>query len=91
MLLAWLNSKTKEQRMLALFAVVDVQTEERIKSYETHKGAAIAMRAMNKRAGFPIRMTRCWTRGLHMEWCRTMNDEYEYGPYAIKGEIHHVG
>jgi len=74
-----------------LFAVVDTKTEEPIKTYKTFKGAAIAMRAMNKRAGFPIRMTRCWTRGLSLEWCRTMNDEYDYGPYAVGGQIHYVG
>ena len=74
-----------------MFAVVDIHTEEPIKSYKTFKGAAIAMRSMNKKAGFTQRVTRCWTRGLSMEWCRTMNDEFEYGPYAVGGQIHHVG
>ena len=74
-----------------MFAVVDTRTEEQVKVYDTYKGAAIAMRAMNKRAGFAERISRCWAMGLSMEWCRTMNDEYEYGPYAVGGQIHYVG
>jgi hypothetical protein len=74
-----------------MFAVIDRRTEETVKTYKTYKGAALAMRLRNKQAGFARRMTRCWTMGLVLEWCRTMNDEYEYGPYAVGGQIHHVG
>jgi len=74
-----------------MFAVIDRRTEEQIKVYDTFKGAAIAMRALNKQEGFVERVSRCWTMGLAIEWCRTTNDKYDYGPYAIGGQIHHVG
>jgi hypothetical protein len=74
-----------------MFAVIDRRTEEQIKVYDTFKGAAIAMRALNKQEGFAERVSRCWTMGLAIEWCRTTNDKYDYGPYAIGGQIHHVG
>jgi hypothetical protein len=74
-----------------MFAVIDRRTEEQIKVYDTFKGAAIAMRALNKQEGFAERISRCWTMGLAIEWCRTTKNEYDYGPYAIGGQIHHVG
>ena len=74
-----------------MFAVIDRRTEEQIKVYDTFKGAAIAMRSLNKQEGFIERVSRCWTMGLAIEWCRTTNDKYDYGPYAIGGQIHHVG
>ena len=74
-----------------MFAVIDRRTEEQIKVYDTFKGAAIAMRALNKQEGFAERISRCWTMGLAIVWCRTTKNEYDYGPYAIGGQIHHVG
>ena len=47
-----------------MFAVIDRRTEETVKVYDTFKGAAIAMRSLNKQEGFAERVSRCWTMGL---------------------------
>ena len=53
-----------------------------LKTYSTHKGAVIGMRASNRNAGWH-RYSLCSTSWAEMEWCSNGKAEYDYAPYII--------
>jgi hypothetical protein len=58
---------------------------EPLKTYSTHKGAVIGMRASNRNAGWH-RYSLCSTSWAEMEWCSNSNKVYDYAPYIIMHE-----
>lgn len=71
-----------------MFALFHIKTGELIKTYDTERGARYGMRTSNRNAGWE-RLSRSWTNGYEMEWCRNTNGmfapihTYGHAPYGI--------
>lgn len=71
-----------------MFALFHIKSGELIKTYDTEAGARTGMRTANKNAGWE-RMSRSWTNGYEMEWCRSTvgclapQNTYGHAPYGI--------
>lgn len=71
-----------------MFALFDIKSGELIKIYDTERGARNGMRISNRNAGWE-RLSRSWTNGYEMEWCRNTNGmfapihTYGHAPYGI--------
>ena len=58
---------------------------QKLKRYETRKGALIGMRASNKNAGF-ARHCVCETDGMVMEWTTGPAVTADWAPYVVMEE-----
>lgn len=71
-----------------MFALFYHSTGTLIKTYKSEAAARIGMRTSNRNAGWQ-RLSRSWTNGYEMEWCRNTNGmfapvhTYGHAPYAI--------
>ena len=72
-----------------MFALFHIKSGELIKTYDTEAGARVGMRSANKNAGYADRLSRSWTNGYEMEWCRATEgaivpiNTYAHAPYGI--------
>ena len=70
------------------YALFFIKTGELIKVYKTEAAARTGMRTSNRNAGWE-RLSRSWTNGYEMEWCRNTNGmfapvhTYAHAPYGI--------
>lgn len=69
------------------FYIVKIMKDDNPKKVTYHaniKGARIALRAMNRKAGW-TRISKSFSGGLEMEWCAKSNGlpVYNHAPYAI--------
>lgn len=58
---------------------------QKLKRYDSRKGALIGMRASNKNAGF-ARHCVCETEGMVMEWSTDPAATADYAPYVVMEE-----
>lgn len=71
------------------YVLFHIKSGEYIKSYKTEAAARVGMRTSNRNAGWAERLSRSWTNGYEMEWCRAgkgalaPQHTYGYAPYGI--------
>lgn len=72
------------------YVLFHIKTGEFIKSYATEAAARTGMRTSNRNSGWTERLSRSWTNGYEMEWCRAPKGTYiapqhtyGHGPYGI--------
>ena len=68
-----------------LFAHKELGRPQKLKRYETRKGALIGLRVSNKNAGF-ARHCVCETGGMIMEWSTGPAATADYAPYVVMEE-----
>lgn len=68
-----------------LFSRHELGRPQKLRRYETRKGALIGMRASNKNAGWH-RYSVCETGGMIMEWSTGSAAVADYAPYVVMEE-----
>lgn len=68
------------------YVVVNVTTNEVVGTYASERGARIAMRLMNKKAGF-TRHCVCYINQMTLEWSTGSDNKSQYAPFQVKYKI----
>lgn len=70
-----------------MFALFHTKTGNLVCVYETEIEARVGLRNANNNIGYSHRISRCWTNGYEIEYCKKAKANFvyvqEHGPYAI--------